>query len=319
MKKFVYILAVISIFFLSCEENFSPKGEFEQRYALTCIIRGDTALQVAAIYGNYNVEGYDPSVFDGNTAYDGADIRLWYQDTVYVFKDSVVSNPNLPDSNFRFYYLDNFKPEAPGEPMEIEAMLKNGKRLRASCVTPSKFSFDIRESSNTIPAVNTSSVNLLWQTEDRGNFFVARIKVKYFENVDGVNKERWTELPSRLITSGEDQIPIYPVPSKMFGVSFNRRAIDYALRNISENNPDKNAFTVSSKAVIEVLSLDENISRYYSSSLEDNNYTVRVNETDYSNVDGGFGVFGSLYKASMKITLLPDYIESFGYKVLFEN
>lgn len=319
MKKFLYILAVSSILFLSCEENFSPKGEFEQKYALTCVIRGDTALQVAAIYGNYNVEGYDPSVFDGNTAYDGADIRLWYQDTVYVFKDSVVSNPNLPDSNFRFYYLDNFKPEAPGEPMEIEAMLKNGKRLRASCETPSRLLFDLNETSNTIPAVNTPTVNIFWKTEDVNNFYIARIKVKYIQNVNGINVHRWLELPKRLLRNDDNEIPIYPTPSKIYSISYDQDAIDFAMRSISDNVPNKNSITLSTLAIIEVLSLEENLTRYYSSTLEDNNYTVRVNETDYSNVEGGFGIFGSLNKSTKKISLLASYIESFGYNVLYEN
>ena len=110
MRKLILLISLLALVFLGCEENFSPKGDFEEKFALTCIVRGDTALQVASIYSSYMVDGYDPAVYDENPAYRNADIRLWYQDTVYIFKDSTVYNSSSSDSVFHFYYLDNFKP-----------------------------------------------------------------------------------------------------------------------------------------------------------------------------------------------------------------
>ena len=315
-----FALALLFILFFSgCEENFSPKGEFEEKFALTCIVRGDTSLQIASIYSSYDVEGYDPSVHQENPAYFGADIRLWYQDTVYVFKESSVFNSNNPDSIFHFYYLDNFKPSATNELLEIEATLKNGKRLKASCYTPARFVFDTKETSNTIPPVNTSTVNVVWDSDAKNNFYVGRIKVKYFLNVGGNVEQKWLILPSKLISNNGELIPIYPVPSKSQAIAYSLGAINNVMQSISSGIENKGSITVSNKAIIEVLSIDENLSRYYSSLQEDNKYTVRVNESDYSNVDGGFGLFGSLQMNSRKITVQPEYIESFGYKVIYEN
>lgn len=315
-----FALALLFILLFSgCEENFSPKGEFEEKFALTCIVRGDTSLQIASIYSSYDVEGYDPSVHQENPAYFGADIRLWYQDTVYVFKDSSVFNSNNPDSLFHFYYLDNFKPSATNEFLEIEATLKNGKRLKASCYTPARFVFDTKETSSTIPAVNTSTVNIVWNSDAKNNFYVGRIKVKYFLNVGGNVEQKWLILPAKLISNNGELIPIYPVPSKSQAIAYSISAINNVMQSISSGIENKGSITVSNKAIIEVLSIDENLSRYYSSLQEDNKYTVRVNESDYSNVDGGFGLFGSLQMNSRKITVQPEYIESFGYKVIYEN
>lgn len=312
------IILLVSFLFVSCEENFSPKRELESQYALSSVIRGDTALQVVSLYSNYNVEGFDPSVYDENAFYKNADIRLWYQDTVYVFKDSSVANPNLADSSFQFYYLDDFKPEATGELLEIVATLKNGKRLRASCLTPGRFNFDRQNTSNTIPAVNTPMVNVFWNSEDVGTFYIVRIRVKYFELIDGVSVEKFIDLPNRIL-SEDEAILLYPEPSRSFSIAFRQEAINRAMVNISEGESNKSKFTISNLAVIDVLAMDENLSRYYSSTLEDNNYTVRVNQSDYSNVEGGFGLFGSLNKSSKNITIQDEYIRSFGYKVLYEN
>ncbi|RJP59719.1 MAG: DUF4249 family protein [Ignavibacteriales bacterium] len=319
MKKLQILFFALTVFILlGCEENFSPKGDFEEKFALTCLVRGDTALQIASLFSSYDVDGYDPSVYDENPAYLGADIRLWYQDTVYIFEENTVFNPTNPDSLFHFYYLDKFKPTGKGELLEIEATLRNGKRLRASCYTPGRFNYNTQETSNTIPPVNTSNVNIVWTTEDTDNFYVGRIKVKYFENIGGTSTQKWLHLPVRLVDNNGELIPIYPVASKSRAVSYSMNAINHAFQSLSENIAKEN-ITISTYGIVEVLSLDENLSRYYASILEDNKYTVRVNESDYSNVDGGFGVFGSLNRETKRITIQSDYITSFGYKVLFEN
>jgi len=146
MRIIIKSLLFISIWitFSSCEENFSPAVDYRQTYALSCIIRGDTTLQVATLFSSYDLESGDPYQ---NHAYDGAEIRLWYKDTVYWFKDSLISYPRYSDSVLKFYYLDNFRPLGNGEPLEIEAMLKNGKRLKGSCVTPSGLQFNTKETS----------------------------------------------------------------------------------------------------------------------------------------------------------------------------
>ncbi len=318
MKRIAIIIFLVSLFFVSCEENFSPKGEFENKYALTSVIRGDTSLQVVSLYSNYSVEGFDPSVYDENPFYKNADIRLWYRDTVYVFKDSSVINPYLADSTFSFYYLDDFKPEVAGELLEVVATLKNGTRLKASCLTPGRFKFDSQNTSSTIPAVNTPMVNVFWNSDDVGTFYIVRIRVKYFELIDGVSVEKYMDLPNRIL-SEDESILLYPEPSRAFSISYRQEAINSAMAGISEGDSNKGKFTISNLAVIDVLAMDENLSRYYSSTLEDNNYTVRVNQSDYSNVEGGFGLFGSLNKSSTNIIIQDEYIRSFGYNVLYEN
>ncbi len=322
MKKALPIFSAMLLSLLfSCEESFSPKGEFEDDYALNCIIRYDTLFQIASLLSSFDVDGYDPSMNKENSAYLGADIRLWYKDTVYIFKDSSVINLSFPDSLLHFYYLDNFKPDddVHGELIEIEALLKDGKRLKASCYTPGRIRFNNTETSSTIPAVNTPTVNIIWDSEDESNYFHGRIKVKYFETEGGVVEEKWFELPYTLTNDNDEVIPIYNVPSRASIHAYSISAINYAFDKISEGNENKRNYKISNTAIVEVLSIEENLSNYYSSSLEDNIFTVRLNQTDYTNVEGGFGIFGSLRKEVRKILIQASYIESFGYEVLFEN
>lgn len=314
-KITLLITAIIAV--TSCEENFSPVVEYDQTYALSCIIRGDTTLQVATLFSSYDLENGDAFA---NPAYEGAEIRLWYKDTVYWFKDSSIAYPKYKDSRLKFYYLDNFLPLEDGEPLEIEAMLKGGKRLKGKCFTPTKLLFDTGESSKIIPPVNTSGVNFLWYTMDEvSGYFVGRLIIKYFQNVNGEYQLKRKTVPIKYYNDNGKSTPIYPSPSKSASLIYDSSAVTQALKEISEGDMNKSNYKIIDNAVFEVLALEENASRYYSSTLEDNSFTVNVNELDYTNIEGGFGVFGSINQEKYTLKITPDYIMSFGYDVYYEE
>jgi len=48
--------------------------------------------------------------------------------------------------------------------------------------------------------------------------------------------------------------------------------------------------------------------------------TVNANTSDFTNIDGGLGIFGSQTKKNYStIKFLPDFIQSFGYNFIFDN
>ena len=321
MKRLLkfFVIPLIAIIILSCEENFSPVVEYNQTYSLSCLIRGDTTLQVATLFSSYDLENGDSTT---NPAYDGALIRLWYQDTVYWFKDSVVTYPRYSDSKLRFYYLDNFRPTKSAEPLEIEAMLKDGKRLTGKCLTPPKLRFDNGATSKTIPAVNTEGVNFAWYTQDDDatkGYYVGRLRIRYFYTGNGLNELRYKEVPLEYNQIDGKTRATYPSPSKASAIVYDSAAVTKALEEISEGDENKSNYKIIDQAIFDLLALDENASRYYSSTLGDNSFTVDVNEIDYTNIEGGFGVFGSVNQEHTTIKLVSEYLMSFGYEVFFEE
>lgn len=313
-----FLLILITVLALSsCEEDFSPVVEYNQSYSLSCIIRGDTTLQVATLFSSFDLANGDAK---SNPAYEGAELRLWYKDTVYWFKDSVVSFPRYSDSTLKFYYLDNFQPTDEDEPLEIEALLKGGKRLKGKCTTPGRLMFNTSETSKVIPPVNTSGVNFLWETDaEVSGYYVGRLRFKYFQDINGVNVIKYKEIPLNYISNNGEFVAIYPKPSKAVSTIYDSSAVTHALEEISEGDPNKSKYKIFDTAIFEVLALDENASRYYSSTLQDNSFTVNVNELDYTNIEGGYGVFGSINREEIEIKFVPGYLMSFGYEVFFEE
>ena len=121
-------LVVTLLFLVSCEEDFNPYGDYQEKFAFTCILKNDENFQTATLFKSYLTTPSDPSVI-------GADVRVWYNDSVFVFRDSSVARTDTSRYNtpFSFYYNKNFS-VASDKSIELEVLLPNGKRLRSSSV-----------------------------------------------------------------------------------------------------------------------------------------------------------------------------------------
>jgi hypothetical protein len=60
MRKILTILAIIiiTVLLISCEEAFSPQGEFDDQYILNCIIKSDTSFQTTTILRSYKTNSH---------------------------------------------------------------------------------------------------------------------------------------------------------------------------------------------------------------------------------------------------------------------
>ena len=65
---------------------------------------------------------------------------------------------------------------------------------------------------------------------------------------------------------------------------------------------------------LEIVVLDQNLTSYYQSNNDVlDGFSVRLNQSDYSNIENGLGLFASYVKQQLELRLRSDYIESFGY------
>ena len=319
--KFKYLITVCILALLtisSCDESFNPKGEYAEKYILNCVLRGDTSYQVAILTHSYDVNGYDPYANKTDPAITGADIRLWYNDSVFVFRDSVVDRigGKRYDDSLKIYYLKNLDIQF-NKPIEIEALLPNGRRLRSSSTTSKEIIFDDKNSSKVIPPVNTSLVQVVWNNNSELAYYLSRFKVTWYKKVNGQSEMHVMEIPVRYNIEGGRYIPVYPNPSFQTTVFYDPDAIRRALESISEGDPDKSNYSVLINNPIEIFGLDQNLVRYYSANTQDNNFTVRLDETDYSNIDGGFGVFGSYIVKNYNIRFIAGFITELGYNPVY--
>lgn len=319
MKNLYFFIPVIflSLLNISCEENFSPKTGFIQEYALYCIVNGDTTYQYAVVEKSYNVDGLDPSSYNDNTFITGAALKIIYKGTDYYLKDSTSV---VNGKEFNFYYTDRLKPD-PGKLMEINADLQNGSVLSGSTITPKSgnLSFQYENvSSDTYIEQKNEGLFFIWHLfgeDTTGILYLPALRINYYKIENGQSILYHKEVPVNYFRNGNQYLPNYPVVTSDNTLNYEMDAVNRAMEEISAGDPQKTSYSIID-ANFELLLLDNNLAPYYSTIQTFlDGYTVILDQQDYSNIDGGYGVFGSFFKRVLHLSFSRDYVLNFGYRL----
>jgi hypothetical protein len=314
MKKFVIsLLSIISIsLFYSCSNSLNPYAPFRERYVLSGIIRSDTTFQVVTLSKSYQPNGFNPYADSDNVAIAGAEVNVWYNDTLYIMRDSSIARVDTSryKSNVSFYYCNNLKP-APNSIIEIQALLPNGLLLSSITQTPDvENDFFDQASTSVLDPSQTSQIYVNWKNLEN-IYYLPRISIIYYYKGD--TNQREFLVPLNYSIQNGKEVPNYPQITKTNFFTIDISTINAAMAAISGNDSTKGNYTIS-KIIVNVIAYDQNLSTYYSSLQQSvDGFTVNLDAADYSNITGGFGIFGSYYKASFRIDLVRSYINSFGY------
>ncbi|HEX7358274.1 MAG TPA: DUF4249 family protein [Ignavibacteriaceae bacterium] len=316
MKKYILIISIISLYFVACDESFNPFTEFKQDYGVACILRSDTTLQLLSLTKSYpqnSASGSSPIyLFEEN-----ADVRIWYQDSVYRLKDTSIYSPETQDT-FKYYFSRKFKIDYLKD-VELEILLNNGKRLKAYSKTPDAILFKTT-SEVLIPPVNKSVVQLYWSSQSQEYYYLPRLRIKCERIINGSKEVFFKELPTRYETINGELKPIFPKPSKNPSIAFQMEAINKFLMDYSNSLTVPSDVTIHQILDFQVITFDAEVSRYISvSNSSSNNLSIRFDEGDYSNISGGLGIFGSQVNTKYtKLRFLENYIRGYNFKFLYD-
>lgn len=317
-KRTLFIIVYsAALFSAGCkDENFDPKGTLSDKYVLNCILRSDTTVQTATLSRSYNVTGIDPLENTTDPALGSADIRVWVGDSVYVFREKEVprSDTSRYKTALRYYYAENFRPQA-SKPAEILAVLPNGRKLHAATSIPQQVFTDFIASDSTVPAPGRNDIHAAWTSFSAPNtYYYPRFLLVYYKIENGLPVRYTRTVPARYVSSGGRDVPVFPTPTTDVGYSIEVDALSRTMQEISAGDPEKSNYVVLT-LMVEIMTLDMNLSGFYSSGrLLDDGFSVKLDETDYTNIEGGLGIFGSFVSHEFPIRLYKNYIKSFGYK-----
>lgn len=320
MKKILlFSIATFLLFLIGCDETFDPRGEYDERYSLNCIVRSDTNLQIVTTFISYDVPGMDPYENIKYPFIEGAFIRMWQGDDVYIFRDSMEARVDTSryKSPRQYYYIDNFVAKE-NQPLEIEALLPNGRRLKAETKVPQRTTKDFNTSDSKYPVEGKNTLTMAWNSDDPEAVFLPIVELYYSQNINGAEVRKIQEIPLDLVSSEGQRIEIFPEPSRDISINIPSSIIDEYMAKISEGNDKKSDYTIYT-IIVSLLTFDKNLSGYYSSvSKIDDSFSVRLDELDFSNIEGGFGIFGTYMSSKMVTFFEKEYIEQFGYRVGIE-
>ncbi|MFA7290198.1 MAG: hypothetical protein WC055_15080 [Melioribacteraceae bacterium] len=313
MKKLLLAVPILFLIIVSCEDSFDPYGELKDQYVFSCVIRGDTTFQTAYVSKSYMVDNYEPYSNTEDPSIKNVQIRIWENDNVALFKDTTVirSIDSKYKTPFSFYYTNEYQPKA-GAKIEAEALLPTGKRLTASTRVPYSISFN-RTQSDTNISLTDDYVQVKWQTGQINPVFIPRMIIYYTKPVNGVQTRFIAVVPLNYVEFNGKSKPNYPKPSGDLAYSVDMGTFKKAMELISDGDSNKSQYVIFS-TFMEVYSLDVNLSTYYNATARNNDaYSVKLTETDFSNVLNGSGVFGVFMRNYYVLRMKHDFINSFGY------
>jgi len=343
IRKDFIIFLLLAVGFISCEENFSPKAEFEEEYILTCIIGASSPYERISpsvnIFHTYDVEDFNPSVNTVDPMLSGAEVTLEYsngnsffleEDTlIYSIEDTVTGEDIIlwedlnRYGNPRIVYSGNGLPYHRNQ-MNLTATLSNGKVLSANTKIPKgiffNYSYDFPH--GVTPTIEQWKYGNYWGIYwDPVDFHLcfSKFVINYTKQVDSATTSSfYEEIPLQLIDNNGNQEPVYPSFTRKGKLEYKFDAMNYALRRISEGDPDKENYKIYWFSLI-VVEYDTPLSNYYSSiNGYLDQFSVRLDETIYSNIRGGMGIFGTYKLNEMDYLIDEDYVHSFGYKMFNE-
>jgi len=316
MNKLVkYLIVFTAVLAFSCEENLNPFGELDNRYVLNCVIRGDSTFQVATLTKSYMVTNGDPYSYTEDPAIKGAIIRLWNgKDKVAILKDSSINEPEGSPYKrpYSVYYTNKFQP-LENSTVEIEAILPDGQKLRSEAKVPANVTIYQHASSDQIPPKDGGDVFIKWNSGQRNPVFIVRLAIYYFKYENGQKKRNVYTIPINYVKYNEEYLPVYPKPQSELSYILDMETVNKAMELISEGDPNKNNYEILS-CIAEVLSLNEELSYYYNGTARSGDiYSVKLDETDFSNIQNGSGLFGVYMRTYLVLRFKHSYIYSYGY------
>lgn len=317
MKKvgILFFIVTAALLNYSCENTLNPNAPFRERYVLTGIMRSDTSLQVVTLTRSYRpADGFNPLTNTQDPAVIGAEVNIWYKDTLYELRDTTLVRQDTSHykDSVHCYYVNNLRPEE-DQYVDIEALLPNGLLLQSTTKLPDVRPYGFFSTGNdlVIPPVDKDFVMVKWDTLSN-TISSPRINIIYY--VKGSTEMKKWPVPLYYITNNDKTTPVYPGQTKINFVNLSMETITRALNEISQTVSDKSQISISEMDV-ELVVYDVSLSTYYLSIQGGlDAFTVKLDVPDYSDIQGGYGIFGSYVRTVYKMKFTNDYLKSLGYQ-----
>lgn len=272
-----------------CKEPFSPKGPFEQKMVAYSILTPQSSVQYVRLYLNYNPPGFDPYAVPTEPYDTSAQVTIGAPGQTFMFHDTLLS-PTL-----RAFVNSSFKPR-PGVQYTLTAVSKYGT-ISATSVVPAAGSISIPDQSALLyPATfagQTTDVHTILSTQTRG--YLVRF-VFLFSLESDTTFLGQAEVP---LSYGQDSAgvapPEYPQLQRVVErepiVSF---PVTNYLTTIAELTGEYQTRIILKEARFYLIQVDENAYDYYNvvNGFRDQ-YSIRTDQPDFTNIQNGLGVFGS--------------------------
>ena len=309
-KLLLFVCIVTLLVSFSCNDNFNPKAPFKEQYVLNCIIRGDSASQIVVLSKTYDVSGFDPNSNNIDPSVSGAQIFFKWKGKLYQLRDSSIvrTDTSRYKNPIKFYYSKDFTPAA-NDSIEITAIPAPGVLLSSKTKVPYNVYFG---NSPWLIKGDEIALDISWTAHDFNVYYLPRMKILYQKRNELPVVTHSLDVPLDYSSIGGTETPVYPGFSPASSIEFVRTNIDKAMLQVSKGDVKSNYRFL--RIDLELLVFDQFLAGYISATngfLD--NLSIRLDEPNYTNINGGLGIFGAYLYNVFQISFSNDYLSNLGY------
>lgn len=337
MKRLVLILLVV--FIVSCEENFSPKIEIENKYVVSCVF-GTSGIysemdMTVYITRTYDVEGTNPDANNTDPTVSDANVKVSYSsnETFTLLEDTLAIYDTVKTDSLIWAHFNRYgnptimysNPKIPirTSPIMLHIEMPDGTILTSETKLPKGVFF---EYSYNFPHGVTSQIDqwrhgdywgIYWEAVENQLYFT-QLDLSYTIKIDGQETYKTIQVPMNYARKNNKPVPVYPGHKKVGNFEYKFSALDKTLRDLSIGVDDKSNIRIYG-LTLNVVQFGNELSQYYTSIngfLDE--YSVRLDEQVYSNIDNGLGIFGAYKSTNVFHEVDVGYIHSFGYLSIYD-
>ncbi len=307
-----FLIATGTLLFTSCDQSFSPKGEFEEQMVVYSVLSNDRNNQYVLVNKTYDPPGFDPLEVRNDNAIADASAKITASGISVVFRETLLARTDTSRYAFpiRCQVLSPYQPSR-GIPLTLDVSSPLGSASGTMTMpTAASISFTGRSILNSPDDFKDAipiSVDIVFSDHTKG--YIIRMYVDYEIEISGSWKQESVEVP----TFVQDTITYslngarYPSLTRRFSrgtyVDYVNAAYKAVLiQRYRRYQQNRLKFL---RVVFTAQQLERHFYNYYSitNGFRDS-HSIRLDLPLYSNMSDAHGLFGG-YTIDSTIHILP--------------
>ncbi|MDP2885570.1 MAG: DUF4249 family protein [Ignavibacteria bacterium] len=317
MKILDWVLVFFFIlFWIGCDQSFNPKAPFQERLAVFSILSNDRDKQFVRVSSNYDVSAFDPSENQRDRTITGARVTITESSNAFVLRDTLLPRPDTSryKSPIGAYVASPFRAQ-PGRRYKLVATSEKLGTASATVTPPDLPMITLNpgplvlEQPDLFQKKSQFDVVVLLSPLCKG--YHCQVFVDYQVLLESGWKDERVEVPTEIVVDTVGlYIVTYPelrrVQIRQTGTTYVHQAYVSTLVKVLERYPRKQV--TFKRVVLRILQCEQNVYNYYNTvnGFRDP-VSVRLDEPEYSNVSGGWGMFGAYTLDSLTYALPSDF------------
>jgi hypothetical protein len=312
-------IALISVSIIGCDQPFDPRAPLDQQLVVYSVLSTDRDIQFVRVNSDYMPAGFDPNVYNADNAVRDASVTISSSGSTAILRDTVLARPDTSryNSPMYVYAVKPFTPQR-GRAYEVWVHSPSLGTAFASTVIPTKPLIVLADAS--VPVLmepfkyaETSVVQYTVDLSGYARGYTSHLYIYY----DVLKGSRWVEERAEV-----------PVSSSIWDTTYSLQWAQYAELTVC---PESNRLTLQFAngylktiiyqirwsqyvdthlifkwVVLVLLQADQNLFGYYQSIRGYRDpQSIRLDEPQYSKINGGIGVVGA-YALDSLVFVLPE-------------